>query len=603
VEATKRAANVSRRRSAARRAPSAAPSPGLRPRQPAAPAPAPRARAPTRLGNERRLVEAALALPLARQRDGHQHRARRHRRRALLEHERGRAARASAGRRPNLNRCTAITQRTRVKAGRHAPSQTQAAPTAQGRTAKLGGPENGPPRPPRRSEPARGNPSRSSMSSNVKKTEGRQRVQSGGCDARRCRPSTRRRADRGRAAPSVAAHTGQRAGKRRDRGAATAHPRTAMVQRARRGERSVFQRRAGVAAVPASRGAAAAHARRGSGAGQSKPVGQPQRAPGIRRRPRACSPRALEDGAEETRARWAGRGGAPHLELLELVGRLVEHLQLEVDAAEGPAARPRSSGARFGRPRGTAAIMRGWGRSCSRYARSRPGQQRQATGCTSAARSPCADGLAARRRPPPSASPSATDAGTKSRVGARRAGRRKCPTAAVASPRRPVPDDRARSSPRRSPLGLRRAARARRARARADPLESRWPRPNSRASHREGSRSAWMGRQRARAKRWTTVSGNRRARLLQAARRPRGLRTAASPRSPADSFLTTLAGPRALEARAHARRGGPTATERAEGEGGGGHQRHGTGGTAGMCAGYPAAIRSSCSVSRWQSMQ
>src|SRR6266566_5248399 len=41
------------------------------------------------LGEQRGLIEAALALPLARERHGNEHRARRHHRRALLEHQRG----------------------------------------------------------------------------------------------------------------------------------------------------------------------------------------------------------------------------------------------------------------------------------------------------------------------------------------------------------------------------------------------------------------------------------------------------------------------------------------------------------------------------------
>src|SRR5919204_1046110 len=72
------------------------------------------------LGEQRRLVEAAFALPRARQRDRHQHRAGQHGRRALLQHERGQRPRERRAA-TELEALYRVAQRPRVDAGRARP--------------------------------------------------------------------------------------------------------------------------------------------------------------------------------------------------------------------------------------------------------------------------------------------------------------------------------------------------------------------------------------------------------------------------------------------------------------------------------------------------
>src|SRR5688500_8788366 len=135
------------------------------------------------------------------------------------------------------------------------------------------------------------------------------------------------------------AQTGQSAGKTRS-SAATAHSRMAIFIGALCSgstARLRSARLAGTERVPATTASAAVlPARRHCTAGSAavrpiERVAQAQRAPILLERlARLAAP--LEDGAEEgVHDRQIGRA---HLELLELIGRLVQHLELEVHAAK-----------------------------------------------------------------------------------------------------------------------------------------------------------------------------------------------------------------------------------------------------------------------------
>ena len=119
--------------------------------------------------------------------------------------------------------------------------------------------------------------------------------------------------------------TGQRAGKTRS-SAASAQLDEHAAQDARPGAACSS---AGTGrSAPAIGAAGAAASQR---CGQSKRVPELQRAAVLLER-LARLAAALEDGAEE--GVDDGQVGRPHLDLLELVRGLVEHLQLEVDAAQ-----------------------------------------------------------------------------------------------------------------------------------------------------------------------------------------------------------------------------------------------------------------------------
>ena len=151
---------------------------------------------------------------------------------------------------------------------------------------------------------------------------------SGRREARDRLPSTPRTGDRAAAPPRVEAQSGAQRRERRDRGRRPPRRESARLSDAADG-RSVFQRwhcghrSCQVGAVAAADVAAM---RPVEGVAEPRaPGGTPSNAV-------ARLAAALEHGAQErVDHRHVGR---PHLELLELLGGLVEHLELEVDAPE-----------------------------------------------------------------------------------------------------------------------------------------------------------------------------------------------------------------------------------------------------------------------------